>query len=124
MSKIAPKPGGLPTNLPRTLPKVADLPQTAPDGTIMVNAGKYARQSVLTAFEMIGGTPALAEWGAQNQEKFYTSLFAKTIGKDVEHSASDDVEKLLERLDAASKDDEEMTIDAEFEMVDGEYEDE
>jgi len=113
----------LPTNLPATLPRNLDnLPQTAPDGTIMVNAGKYARQSVLTAFEMIGGTRALAAWGADNKEKFYTRLFAKTIAKDVQHGASDSVEKLLERLDQAGQDDE-MTIDAEFEMVEGEYED-
>lgn len=89
----------------------------------MVNAGKYARQSVLTAFEMIGGTQALADWGRDNKEKFYTTLFAKTIGKDVEIGASDDVEKLLERLDTSSRHREELTIDAEFDMVEGAYDD-
>lgn len=86
----------------------------------MVNASKYARQAVLTAFEMMGGTEALADWGRENPGDFYKSIFSKTIQKDVEVVASDDVEALLERLDTKPRN-EEMTIDAEFEMVEGEY---
>lgn len=89
----------------------------------MKNTGKYARMAVLTAFEMIGGTKALAEWAEENPEKFYTQLFGKTITKDVEHTASQGVESLLERLDNAAGGRQEDPIDVEFEVLDDEDED-
>lgn len=83
----------------------------------MQNAGKYARLSVLTAFEMIGGTPALAAWAEENPGEFYTKLFTRTIGKDVEHTASQGVEAMLTRLDGASWS-EQDPIDVDFTEVD------
>ena len=102
----------LPTKKP--LPPV---PTTAPDGTIMVNASKYARAAVLTAFEMIGGTHALAEWARDNQSDFYTKVFGKTIQKDIEVGQRDDVEGLLERLDDEEVMRDEDFVDAEFEVI-------
>jgi len=89
----------------------------------MVNAAKYAKSAVLTAFEMIGGTEELAKWGRQNRGEFYTKLFTKTIQKDFEVGSKDDVESLLDKIDAhqQKKLEDEMTIDAEFEMVGDAY---
>ena len=76
MTKIAPRPSKPPTSVPpktdvpAVLPEKTTLPQTAPDGTIMINASKYARNAVLTAFEMIGGTEELANWGRDNKTDF------------------------------------------------------
>lgn len=114
----------LPDAPAKTIPS-SKLPASAPDGQIMVNASKYARNAVLTAFEMIGGTPAFADWAAMNREKFYTGPFAKTIQRDVEHNVGEGVEELLDRLDAKKQVEmeDEMTIDAEFEMVGDAYAD-
>jgi hypothetical protein len=123
---IKPRPGKAPkrvpesTNtLPATVESAGNLPSSAPDGTIMINASKYARNAVLTAFEMIGGTEELANWGRDNKTDFYTKLFGKTIQKDIEVGSKDDIESLLDRVDPRQQKEleDEMTIDAEFEMV-------
>jgi hypothetical protein len=126
MKKMAPRPDR-PTDGPvaKTIP-VSRLPKTAPDGTIMTNAAKYSRNAVLTAFEMIGGTQALAEWAQDNKTDFYKTIFTKTIQRDVEVGVSDGVEALLGQLDAKKQVEmeDELTIEGEFEMVEGEYEQE
>lgn len=95
------------------------VPQAAPDGTIQINASKYARSAVLTAFEMIGGTARLAEWANNNPSDFFTKVFTKTIQKDIEVGARDDVEGLLERLDLedSAPGTYDNAIDAEYEMI-------
>lgn len=110
--------------------RASELPSTAPDGTIMVNASKYARQAVLVAFELIGGTKALAEWAVksdENQRDFYTKIFTKTIQKDVEVGQRDDVEGLLAKLDkqqaANPSFDDDEAIDADFEEIPPEWKD-
>lgn len=72
-------------------------------GTLAPHIGKYARQKVLGVFEMIGGEEAMAEWADRNKSDFYTKLFPKIIGKEVEHTASEGVESLLAKLDAAEQ---------------------
>lgn len=120
---IKPRPGKKPVTVPTRIDAPAELPsvlpQSAPDGTIMVNASKYARNAVLTAFEMIGGTQEFANWASNNKADFYTKMFAKTIQKDVEIGTKDDIESLLDRVDPRKQKEleDEMTIDAEFEMV-------
>ncbi|MBZ4283868.1 hypothetical protein LAJ55_13740, partial [Streptococcus pneumoniae] len=59
------------------------LPATAPDGQLLVHAGKYSRMAVLSAFEMVGGTKRMAEWADENYGEFLTGLFAKTIQRDI-----------------------------------------
>jgi len=123
MTKIAPRPdrGVKDTPVPATIPTFK-LPQSAPDGTIMTNAAKYSRNAVLSVYEMIGGTVAFAEWAEMNRTDFYKTMFGKTIQRDVEVGVTDDVESLLERLDAKKQvKSDEMTIDAEFEMVGDAY---
>lgn len=73
-------------------------------GELVVNGGRFARGAVLLAYEMIGGTEALAEWAEENKGDFYTKLFGKVIGREVEHNVSDSVEDLLEKLDAGALD--------------------
>lgn len=90
----------------------------APDGTIVTNASKYARQATLAAFEMIGGTQALAEWAINNKKDFYTKLFGKTIQKDIELNAGNSVDELVRRLAETEDSNPEEVLDAEFEVVD------
>jgi len=72
----------------------------SPDGAIMVSAGKHARNIVLTAFEHIGGLSRLVEEADADPKWFYDKLFSKTIAKEVEIDKKDDVEDLIDALDA------------------------
>ena len=87
---------------------------SAADGAIMVSAGKYARNIVLSVFEQIGGQNAMADWAREFPGEFYTKLFSKTITREVEEKKTDSVEDLLEAIDADAK---EVAIDADFEDV-------
>lgn len=62
---------------------------TSDDGTVLLSAGRYAREAVLTTFEMIGGVERMAEWADENPKDFYTKLFAKTITREVESTGGD-----------------------------------
>lgn len=101
---------------PAYKPPLPPVPAVAPDGTILVNASKYARQATLAVFEMLGGTHAMAEWARENPTDFYTKLFPKTIQKDVEVGTRDDVEGMLEKLDQKPYQNDDA-IDAEFVML-------
>ena len=95
-----------------TKPSKSNLPAVSADGQIMVHAGKYARNAVMTVFQQIGGTDAMALWADANQTDFYTKLFGKTMTREVEDAATQDtIEDLLGKLD------EKEAIDAEFEAV-------
>lgn len=88
------------------------------DGAVIPHAGRYARESVLTAFEMIGGVDRMADWADKNPGEFFTKLFPKVITKEVEVHASEGVEDLLARLDAGHYSTEPMeapVVDAEVE---------
>lgn len=97
-------------------------PQTLPygdaDGAVILHAGRYARECVLVAFEMIGGVERMASWASENPTDFYTKVFTKVITKEVEVHASEGVEDLLLRLDEGGVAHEEMhapVVDAEVE---------
>jgi hypothetical protein len=51
-------------------------------------SSQRSANAVHDAFDLIGGTPRLAEWAHENPETFYTKLFNKTIERTsaVEHS--------------------------------------
>jgi len=66
----------------------------------MVNAGKYSRGAVVCAFEMMGGVEAFAQWASENETDFYTKMFTKVIGREVEHKSADGLEDMLTILDA------------------------
>lgn len=84
---------------------------------VIAHAGRYARECVLIAFEMIGGVERLADWADKNPSEFYTKIFTKTITKEVEVSASEGIEDLLLRLDSAERH-REPVEDAEWEPAD------
>lgn len=75
----------------------------SPEGELIINAGRYARNAVLTTFQMIGGVDRMAQWADSDPEAFYTKLFSKTITRDTEIHTSETVEDLLERLSAAER---------------------
>lgn len=74
----------------------------AREGELYGNVGRYAGQLVLTAFEMIGGEEAFADWAAKNPTEFYTKVFTKVIARPVqiEATASKGMEDLIRALDA------------------------
>lgn len=89
----------------------------APDGTVMVSAGRYARHAVLTAFEMIGGVERMAEWADENPGEFFTKLFSKTIQRSEEVDVGEGIEGMLDRLDHFDGDE---IIDGDYEVVEDE----
>ncbi len=70
------------------------------DGAVLAHVGRYARNAVMTAFEMIGGVERLADWGDKNPGEFFTKLLPKVITREVEVGTSQGVEELLRKLDA------------------------
>lgn len=92
-----------------------NLPAVTPDGAVMALAsGKgFARNAVLTAFQMIGGTERLAEWADENPGEFYKGLFSKTITREADVHHTIGVEDSLDELDELDD-----AIDAEFDEVD------
>jgi hypothetical protein len=80
-------------------PDRAATPFGGADGAVIAHAGRYARECVLVAFEMIGGVDRMADWADKNPSEFFTKLFPKVISKEVEVSASEGIEDLLLRLD-------------------------
>lgn len=83
------------------------------DGAVIAHAGRYARECVLVAFEMIGGVERLAAWAEKNPTEFYTRIFTKTITKEVELGTSRGIEELLSQLDRGGG----QAIDADYEVV-------
>lgn len=84
---------------PSAPPLRAAMPYGDADGAVIPHAGRYARECVLIAFEMIGGVERMAVWANDNPGEFYTKLFPKVITREVEHTASEGIEDLLSRLD-------------------------
>ena len=68
-------------------------------GELMVNAGRYSRGAVIAAFEMMGGIEAFAEWALENQSEYYTKMFGKVIGREIEVKSTDGLEDMLTILD-------------------------
>lgn len=73
---------------------------SGPDGAVLSHVGRYAREAVMTAFEMIGGVDRMADWAHRNPGEFFTKLLPKVITRETEIGASQGVEELLKRLDA------------------------
>lgn len=94
-----------PPPLPRLspIPRNRVMPYGDADGAVILHAGRYARECVLVAFEMIGGVERMASWATANPGEFYTKLYTKVITREVEVSASEGVEDLLLRLDKAER---------------------
>ncbi len=88
------------------------------DGAVLAHAGRYARECVLIAFEMIGGVERMADWADKNPEAFFTKVFPKVITKEVEVTASEGIEDLLLRLDGGERTTaREPAADAEYEVL-------
>jgi hypothetical protein len=103
---------------PNLRPQHAVAPYGDADGAVMPHAGRYARECVLVAFEMIGGVERMADWADKNPTEFYTKLFPKVVTKEVELNASEGIEDLLLRLDgAARKSAPEPALDADYEVL-------
>lgn len=93
------------------------LPTVGDDGSLYGHVGRYAGMAVVTAFEMIGGTDRLAAWADKNPGEFFTKVLPKTIAKPHEHTVSEGVEDLLDKLDRVERQqrlDTSHAVDAEF----------
>ena len=86
-------------------------------GAVIVHAGRYARNCVLVAFEMIGGVDRLADWAHRNPTDFFTKVYPKVITKELKLQTSEGVEDLLARLDRAERESPAATIEADYEIV-------
>jgi len=86
---------------PEAKPMVS-LPYGDAEGRVIPHAGRYARECVLVAFEMIGGVERMASWANDNPGEFYTRLYSKVITKEVDVNASQGVEDMLAKLDKLS----------------------
>lgn len=83
----------------RALAKFKRVTAINSGGELVVPAGRYARSAIVCVFEMIGGLETFAQWAEDNQGEYYTKMFGKTIGREVEHKNVDDVEDILKILD-------------------------
>lgn len=89
------------------------------DGAVIAHAGRYSRECVLLAFEMMGGVERMADWADKNPELFYTRLFPKVITREVEVSAGQGIEDLLALLDRSSHTGGEPHTVMDAEIIDG-----
>jgi hypothetical protein len=107
------------TQRPLVPPSPAAAMQLRPygdaDGAVIAHAGRYSRECVLLAFEMIGGVERMAHWADRNPTEFYTRLFSKVITREVEVSAGTGIEDLLAQLDKGGHV-VGPTLDAEYEI--------
>jgi hypothetical protein len=108
-----------PTRPTRLIAPRAVLPYGDADGAVIPHAGRYARECVLVAFEMIGGVERMASWATANPGEFFTKLYPKVITKEVELHASAGIEDLLARLDDRERRGGPVE-DASFEIVEDE----
>lgn len=99
--------------------RLLTIPQ-APETSLYGHIGKFAGNQVAQAYEEMGGLPRFVAWAEKNPDEFYTKVFPKIIAKPVEHTVSDGVESLLDRLDAADRRvaaDDANATDAEYEEI-------
>lgn len=98
------------SSLPKVAPDRPNLPD-AFNGEIYKSVGKYARSAVLFAFEQMGGPPALARWGEENPDDFYTKLLPKIIARESEVTHHKTVDQLMDVIDG------DYVVDGEFDDV-------
>lgn len=76
-----------------------------PDGAVMNHYAKYARDSVMTVFENIGGMAAFTDTAAADRKWFYEKFWTRQLPKehDVQHHGPV-IEDLLKQLDSRTID--------------------
>lgn len=79
--------------------QLRDCPTVDDDGAVVMTAGRFAREAVLSVFEQIGGVEAMAEWAANNPDDFYTKVFTKTITREIEQHDERDIDRVIAELD-------------------------
>lgn len=82
------------------------LPSSGPGGMLLPHMSARRRHEVVdTVHEMIGGTERMVAWAEKHPTEFYTQIWAKGLPKAVatEHSVSEGVEALWEKLDAQER---------------------
>ena len=99
--------------IPESLQKTTII---GPDGELAVNPGRFSRQAIIVAFEMIGGVEAFSEWADENRGDFYTKLFTKVVGKEIEIGVTEDVESLLDMLDNGVLENADI-VEADYQMI-------
>ena len=86
----------------RVEPKLLGGPGVA-GGSKSPSAVATARENLTTAFDMMGGVPALVRWGRKNPTEFYR-MWARLIPKEaVEPTSEMPLEKLLAMLATKSE---------------------
>lgn len=90
------------------MPKVPAFPIALPGGELLPHMSARRRHEICdTVFEMIGGVDRLAHEADRDQESYweFMKLWSKGLPRAVatEHSVSDGVETLLDKLDQAER---------------------
>lgn len=104
------------TDLPALRPAPMEL-MVDPMGSIMANSGRHLRNAVAAAFEMIGGTQALAEWAQTNKGDYYTKLLPRLLPKEIIVDDRRSVDDIINEMDGGAPVPQELpdsAIDAEF----------
>ncbi len=109
----------------RALEKFHRNHMITPDGDLAVNVGRRARASIGMAFDLMGGVESLVDWAEENKGEFYTKLFPRILGKEIEHTGKDggpiefanmtdaQLEDHIKQLAEAG-----IVVDADYEVVD------
>ena len=101
--------------------KTAQLPCSLPGGEMLPHMSARRRHEICdVVFEMIGGVPRLAAEAEKSSESYweFMKLWSKGLPKvaSTEHSVTEGVESLLDKLDAAER---AKTIEGAYEVVSG-----
>lgn len=97
--------------------KFSKVTTVNPAGELMINAGRFSRGAVIAAFEMMGGIETFARWALENQSEYYTKMFGKVIGREIEVKSTDGLEDMLTILDGEVEEIEEAVIIEEKPVV-------
>lgn len=88
--------------------KIPNLPSSLPGGEMLPHMSSRRRHEVCdVVFEMVGGVERLAHEADRDRESYweFMKLWSKGLPRAVatEHSVSEGVETLLDKLDAAER---------------------
>ena len=62
--------------------------------------GRLARENIVTVFEQMGGTEAMAEWARENRTEFYSRIYARMLPSEAHVTTESDARPLVEMSDA------------------------
>ena len=62
--------------------------------------GRLARENIVTVFEQMGGTEAMAEWARENRTEFYSRIYARMLPSEAHVTTESESRPVQEMSDA------------------------